>query len=49
VAPLVDGACICVSEKQCSEGTSLLVKPQHRGVHFQKKTLYQVLGFGLVP
>lgn len=46
---LVDGARICVSEKQRSEGTSLFVIPQHRGVHFEEKALHQVLGFGLVP
>ena|ERR1700733_1954567 len=46
---LVDGARICVSEKQRSERTSLFVISQHRGVHFEEKALDQVLGFGLVP
>src|SRR6202041_3214335 len=46
---LVDGARVCVSEKQRSEGTSLFVIPQHRSVHFEEKALHQVLGFGLIP
>jgi hypothetical protein len=46
---LVDGARICVSEKQRSEGTSFFVIPQHGGVYFEEKALHQVLGFGLVP
>jgi hypothetical protein len=49
VTPLVDGSCVGVSEKQRPEGASLLVVPQHRGVHFEEKALYQVFGFGLVP
>ena len=49
MAALVDGACVGVSKKQGAKGASFLVVPQHRGVHFEEKALYQVLGFGLVP